>query len=57
MDLTERQKNLLRSIIEKYIESAEPIGSETMEKEAGLGVSPATIRNEMVRLTSLGYLR
>ena len=57
MDLTERQKNLLRAIIEKYIETAEPVGSETLEKEAGLGVSPATIRNEMVKLTSLGYLR
>ena len=57
MDLTERQKKLLRAIIEKYIETAEAIGSETIEKEASLGVSPATIRNEMVRLTSLGYLR
>lgn len=57
MDLTERQKKLLRNIIEKYIETAEPVGSETIEKEAGLGVSPATIRNEMVKLTSLGYLR
>jgi heat-inducible transcriptional repressor len=57
MDLTERQKNLLRAVIEKYIEAAEPIGSETIEKEANLGVSPATIRNEMVRLTALGYLR
>ncbi len=57
MDLTERQKNLLRSIIEKYIETAEAVGSETVEKESGLGVSPATIRNEMVRLTALGYLK
>ena len=57
MDLTERQKNLLRAVIEKYIETAEPVGSETVEKETNLGVSPATIRNEMVRLTSLGYLR
>lgn len=57
MDLTERQKNLLRAVIEKYIEAAEPIGSETIEKEANLGVSPATIRNEMVRLTALGYLK
>ena len=57
IDLTERQKNLLRAVIEKYIETAEPIGSETIEKEARLGVSPATIRNEMVRLTGLGYLR
>ncbi len=57
MDLTDRQKSLLRAVIEKYIENAEPIGSETVEKEARLGVSPATIRNEMVRLTSLGYLK
>lgn len=57
MDLTERQKNLLRSVIEKYIETGEPVGSETVEKEASLGVSPATIRNEMVKLTSLGYLK
>lgn len=57
MDLSERQKKLLRAVIEKYIETAEPIGSETIEKEASLGVSPATIRNEMVKLTALGYLR
>lgn len=57
MELTDRQKRLLRAIIEKYIESAEAVGSETIEKEASLGVSPATIRNEMVRLTALGYLR
>ncbi|OGD85404.1 hypothetical protein A2164_00270 [Candidatus Curtissbacteria bacterium RBG_13_35_7] len=57
MDLTERQKHLLRAIIETYIDTAEPVGSETIEKEAGLGVSPATIRNEMVKLTSLGYLK
>ncbi len=57
MDLSDRQKNLLRAVIEKYIETAEPIGSETIEKGANLGVSPATIRNEMVKLTALGYLR
>ncbi|MCR4324626.1 MAG: hypothetical protein NUV69_02980 [Candidatus Curtissbacteria bacterium] len=57
MDLTDRQKHLLRAVIEKYIETAEPVGSETVEKETRLGVSPATIRNEMVKLTSLGYLR
>ena len=57
MDLTDRQKKLLRSVIEKYIETAEAVGSETVEKEAGLGVSPATIRNEMVKLTALNYLK
>ena len=57
MDLTERQKQLLREIIESYIESGIPVGSETIEKESNMGVSPATIRNDMVRLTALGYLR
>lgn len=57
IDLSERQKNLLRTIIEKYIETAEPIGSETVEKGSTLGVSPATIRNEMVKLTTMGYLK
>lgn len=57
MDLTDRQKALLKAIIEEYIESAQPIGSEIVERKYNLGVSPATIRNEMVRLTDLGYLR
>ncbi len=57
MDLTDRQKKLLRAVIEKYIETAEAVGSETIEKEAGLGVSPATIRNDMVKLTALNYLK
>lgn len=56
-DLSDRQKMLLKAIIEEYIDSAEPIGSETIEKKYNLGVSPATIRNEMVRLTDLGFLR
>ncbi len=57
MDLTDRQKALLKAIIEQYIDSAEPVGSEIVEKKYNLGVSPATIRNEMVRLTELGFLR
>jgi len=57
MDLSDRQKALLKAIIEEYIDSAEPIGSETIDRKHNLGVSPATIRNEMVRLTDLGYLR
>lgn len=36
---------------------AEPVGSEVVDKKYNLGVSPATIRNEMVRLTDLGFLR
>ena len=56
-DLTDRQKALLKAIIEEYIESAEPIGSEVIERKYDLGVSPATIRIEMGRLTEMGYLR
>lgn len=56
-NLTQRQVEILKSLIEEYIESAEPVGSETLEKKYGLTASPATIRNEMVRLTKLGYLK
>lgn len=56
-DLTQRQIQILKSLIEEYIETAEPVGSETLEKKHNLSASPATIRNEMVRLTELGYLK
>src|SRR5579872_291260 len=56
-NLTQRQVEILRSIIEEYIETAEPVGSETLEKKHNLSASPATIRNEMVRLEELGYLK
>ncbi|MBI4037277.1 hypothetical protein HY385_02540 [Candidatus Daviesbacteria bacterium] len=57
MDLTDRQKQLLKAIIELYVKGGEPISSELVEKNYDLGVSPATIRNEMVKLTDLGYLK
>jgi len=56
-DLTQRQIEILKTLIEEYIETAEPVGSETLEKKHSLSASPATIRNEMVRLTDLGYLK
>ncbi len=56
-DLTDRQKALLKAVIEEYIESAEPVGSEVIERKYDLGVSPATIRIEMVRLTEAGFLK
>lgn len=57
MDLTPRQRELLKAIVEVYVKSGEPVGSENIEKAYRLGVSPATIRNEMVRLTEQGYLK
>ncbi|MCL5095919.1 MAG: hypothetical protein M1575_04335 [Patescibacteria group bacterium] len=56
-DLSERQVKIIRAIIEEYIGTAEPVGSETLDKKYNLGVSPATIRNEMVKLTQTGYLK
>lgn len=55
--LTARQTQILKSLIDEYIETAEAVGSESLEKKYNLGVSPATIRNEMASLTKLGFLR
>lgn len=57
MNLTSRQIKILQAIIEEYIETAFPVGSETLEKKYSLAVSPATIRNEMVALTRQGMLK
>ena len=56
-ELTDRQTQLLKAIIDEYISSAEPVGSLAIEQKYNLGVSPATIRNEMVELTNKGFLR
>jgi len=56
-NLTKRQEAVLKTIIDEYIETAEPVGSETLDKKYNLGVSPATLRNEMARLTEMGLLR
>ena len=56
-NLTQRQIEILRSIIEEYIETAEAVGSETIEKKHNLSASPATIRNEMTKLAEYGYIR
>lgn len=55
-DLTERQQQILKVIIGEYINSGQPIGSKTLVDNYKLGVSPATVRNEMVLLEEGGYL-
>ncbi len=54
--LTARQIQILKLIVEEFIDDAKPVGSETLDKKHNLGVSPATIRNEMVLLEKQGYL-
>jgi len=54
--LNERKLKILQAIIQDYIETAEPVGSRTLSKKYDLGVSPATIRNEMADLEELGFI-
>lgn len=54
--MDERKQRILQAIIDDYITSAEPVGSRTIARKYDLGVSPATIRNEMADLEMLGYL-
>ncbi len=56
MELTQRQKKILRAIVECYINTAEPVGSKTIAGMEGMDFSSATIRNEMSALTDQGLL-
>lgn len=56
MELTDRKKQILRAIVDSYIRTAEPVGSKTISQMPGMDFSPATIRNEMADLTSMGLL-
>ena len=54
--LTLRQRNILKAIVETYIATAEPVGSKALSGKYDLGVSSATLRNEMAELIAKGYL-
>lgn len=56
MDLSDRKKKILQAIIDSYIGTAEPVGSRAISKRQDLGLSSATIRNEMADLEEMGYL-
>ena len=56
MKLTQRQEKLLNTIIGEYIELAQPVSSQWLEKKYDFGICPATIRIEMQKLTDKGYL-
>src|SRR3954463_11844678 len=54
--LSERELRVLEAVVQTYIETAEPTGSQTIARKFGLGVSPATIRSTMSELEDKGYL-
>ena len=56
MALTERKKKVLRSVVDLYIRTAEPVGSKAITELPDMNYSSATIRNEMADLTTMGYL-
>lgn len=51
-----RKMRILQAIVDDYIMTAAPVGSRTVSKRSDMGLSPATIRNEMSDLTELGFL-
>jgi heat-inducible transcriptional repressor len=55
-ELGPRKSAVLRAVVEGYVRSGEPVSSEAIAEHSGLGVSSATIRNEMAALEELGYL-
>jgi len=55
-ELTQRKAAILSALVEQYIRTGEPVGSEAVASSSGLGVSSATIRNELATLEEMGYL-
>lgn len=56
MELDERKKRILESIIRDYVQTAEPVGSRAVVRKHSLNISAATVRNEMADLEEMGYL-
>jgi heat-inducible transcriptional repressor len=54
--LSERQRIILRLVVREYVATGRPVGSQTLVTSSDIGVSPATIRNEMATLEEMGYL-
>ncbi len=56
MNISDRKKKILTAVIDAYISTAEPVGSKAIADMGQLGLSSATIRNELAELTTMGYL-
>ena len=55
-DLNDREKTILRSIVQQFILTASPVGSRNITKKFNVGVSPATVRNIMSDLEDSGFI-
>ena len=56
MTLSERKREILRVVVEQYVQTVEPVGSKAVAAELGSSVSSATVRNEMAELEAMGLL-
>ena len=56
IDLNERQRSILRRVVEEYVATRQPVGSRTLVERAGLSVSASTVRSELAELERLGLL-
>ena len=56
MQMASRKEKILAAVVSRYIDTGEPVGSKALQSETGLGVSSATIRNELKSLDDEGYL-
>jgi heat-inducible transcriptional repressor len=56
ISLSERQRDILRRVVEEYVATSQPVGSKTLVERAGLDVSSSTVRNELAELERLGLL-
>src|SRR5579885_1900963 len=56
LQLTVRQQEILRRVVEEYVATGQPVGSKTLVERAGLTASAATVRAELAELESLGLL-
>ena len=54
--MSSRRLEILRAIVDEYVTTQEPVGSKSIADRAGLGISPATIRNEMAVLEEEGLI-
>jgi heat-inducible transcriptional repressor len=56
MDVVERRAAVLRAIVEEYVQTAQPVASQSIAQSRSLGVSSATVRNDMIQLEREGYI-
>src|SRR5689334_24853061 len=56
VELTPRQQEILRRVVEEFVASGQPVGSKTVVEKGGIAAGPSTVRAELAELESLGLL-